>query len=248
MNFLETTGALNTAFNLKIIPVSEDGNFLTSASLSPEAIASNISSLTDGKPIILQYNPQSFSVKEDADYASQQAQGKEGDVPQYKGIKPKEFSVEFTIDSTGVTSPLKIPVNVHVALFRALTTEPKSSTHKPDRLIVQYGTFISDCHLMSSEITYNLFDRQGFPLRAKVKASFKEITDSKLNALARKFASPDVTHGYIVTDINELLSYITYQFYKNDAYYTQVAKANDMNTFRGLEQGTKIFLPPIQTR
>lgn len=243
MDILETAGALNDAFNLKIIPVDPNGNFLSSASLSPELVMANIAK---GKPVILQYNPQSFSIKEESDFASQQGQGNEGDEPQYKGLKPREFSVEFTIDSTGVTSSLKIPVHAHIALFRSLTSEPQSDTHRPNRLMVMYGTFISDCNLLSSEVTYNLFDRQGFPLRAKVKANFKEVKNSKLNALARKFSSPDVTHEYEVSDINEILAYISYQVYRNPNYYLQLAETNDMNYFRGLEQGTKIFLPPIE--
>lgn len=244
MNIMDTASALNDAFNLKIIPVDPNGNFLSSASLSPELAIANIAK---GKPVILQYNPQSFSIKEESEFASQQGQGNEGDEPQYKGLKPREFSVEFTIDSTGVTSSLKIPVHAHIALFRSLTSEPQSDTHRPNRLMVMYGTFISDCNLLSSEVTYNLFDRQGFPLRAKIKANFKEVKNSKLNSLARKFSSPDVTHEYEVSDINEILAYISYQVYRNPNYYIQLAEANDLNFFRGLEKETKLFLPPIET-
>jgi Contractile injection system tube protein len=237
--------ALNAAFNLKIIPVKENGDFLTVNSLLPNA---GLDSLTGAKPAILQYNPQSFSVKEDANYEQKQEQGAPGNDPEYKGIKPREFSIEFMIDSTGLFTPLKLPVNLHVALFRSLTTVPDPTTHRPNRLIVQYGTFISSCNMMSSEVTYSLFDSQGLPLRAKVKASFQETKDTELNKVARFFSSPDVTHEYKVENIDENLSYIAYKTYKTPNFYIAVAKANAMKTFRKLAVETKIFLPPISAK
>ncbi|MCB0575937.1 MAG: hypothetical protein KDC61_15380, partial [Saprospiraceae bacterium] len=175
----------DAGFFLKIIPVNDDGNVIS------------------GEPFVLQYNPQSFSIKEELDFEQPQEQGKPGNDPQYKGIKPREFTIEFTIDSSGLFTSLRIPVIEHVRLFRSLTTIPKSKDHRPQRLIVQYGTFLSSCNLVSSEITYTLFDREGIPLRAKVKAGFQETKDNELNQAARQFSSPDVTHQYTVELLDE---------------------------------------------
>jgi hypothetical protein len=237
--------AVNAAFNLKIIPVKENGDFMTVGALLPNA---GIGSLTDARPVILQYNPQSFSLKEDLEFEQKQEQGQPGSDPQYKGIKPREFSIEFTIDSSGLFTPLRLPVNVHIALFRSLTTVPKPNEHRPQRLIVQYGTFISNCNLVSSEITYTLFDRQGLPLRAKVRASFQETKDSELNKAMRFFSSPDVTHQYKVINMDEQLPYIVHKTYKTPDYYIAVAAANRMKTFRHLKDGTIFFLPPISSK
>ncbi|MCB9314762.1 MAG: hypothetical protein H6569_01350 [Lewinellaceae bacterium] len=228
----DLTGGLvsNNGFFLTITPVGDDGDIPT------------------GAPMILQYNPQSFSIKEELDFEQKQEQGQAGNDPQYKGIKPREFSIEFTIDSSGLFTPLRIPVIQHIALFRSLTTIPKSDMHRPQRLIVQYGTFISSCNLMSSEVTYTLFDREGVPLRAKVKANFQETKDTELNKAARNFSSPDVTHQYIVQLDDEQLPFITYRYYRTPDFYIAVAAANRMKTFRKLEPGTKIFFPPVSTK
>lgn len=226
----ELTGGVvsNGGFFLKIIPVDDNGAHA-------------------GSPMVLQYNPQSFSIKEELEFEQKQEQGQPGNDPQYKGIKPREFSIEFTIDSMGLFTPARIPVIEHIALFRSLTTVPNPQEHRPQRLIVQYGTFISSCNLISSEVTYTIFDREGIPLRAKVKANFQETKDTELNKAARHFSSPDVTHQYIVEEQDEQLPFIVYRFYKTPDFYIAVARANGMKTFRKLPEETKIFLPPVST-
>jgi hypothetical protein len=217
-------------FFFTIIPVDDDGNMLA------------------GLPLVLQYNPQNFTIKEDLDFEQKQEQGKSGHDPQYKGIKPREFSIEFNIDSSGLFTSTRIPVVEHIVLLRKLTTVPSPDKHRPQRLIVQYGTFICNCNLISSEVTYTLFDHQGVPLRAKVKANFQETKDTELNKAARLFSSPDVTHEYTVRKLDEQLPFITYRFYKTPDFYIAVATTNRLKTFRKLEPETKLFFPPVSIK
>jgi hypothetical protein len=39
---------------------------------------------------------------------------------------------------------------------------------------------------------------------------------------------------------------MTFNIYKNDRYYLEVAKANRLNNFRKLKQGQQILFPPIE--
>jgi hypothetical protein len=238
--------AIGAGFSLKIIPVQPNGNFMAMGAVLPMG---GLGTIGQAKPVILQYNPQSFSIKEEIDFTEAQPQGDAAGHPaQYKGIKPRNFSIEFTIDGTGLFSDINLPVNLHIALFRSLTTVPNTDAHEPNKLIVQYGTFVCACNLISSETTYTLFDRQGLPLRAKIRADFKEVANSELNKATRFFSSPDVTHQMVIDSINEHknFSYLVYEKYKTPDYYIATAKANGLKQFRRLKHGEFLFFPPIK--
>jgi hypothetical protein len=193
------------------------------------------------------FNPDTYTVEHTVSFNTQQPVNGTGGDPTFNNSQPSRFSIEFTLDGTGVSSDLDIPaipVPVQVLLFNAVTLDISGDIHRPNYLIVQWGTFIRDCVLANSRITYTLFDSNGIPLRAKVNATFIERTDSKLNQIANMFSSPDLTHSRLVLE-GDTLPLIVYKVYKTPGYYLQVAKANRLKNFRKLESGTTINLPPI---
>ena len=129
-------------------------------------------------------------------------------------------------------------------LFNKTTLDIDGDIHRPNYLIVQFGTFICECYLVSSRITYTLFDEFGIPLRAKVNATFKERVSSEINAALSMLSSPDLTHTKLVEE-GDLLPLIVFREYRTQDYYLQVAKANKLKNFRRLLPGTNINLPPI---
>ena len=194
------------------------------------------------------FNPDTYTVEHTTSFNTQQPANGNGGDPRYNGSEPGRFSLEFILDGTGVSSdleiPIAIPVPVQVLLFNAVTLDISGDIHRPNYLIVQWGTFIRDCVLVNSRITYTLFDSNGIPLRAKVNATFLERTDSKLNQIASMFSSPDLTHSKLVLD-GDILPLMVYREYKTQDYYLQVAAANRLKNFRKLVPGTTINLPPI---
>jgi hypothetical protein len=157
---------------------------------------------------------------------------------------PRSFTLEFTLDGSGVNMEgAKIPVTAQVLLFRAVTTKIVGAIHRPSYLIVQYGTFISKCVLKSSSVTYTMFDSFGLPIRAKVSAEFIERTPTGLTGLLNMLSSPDLTHRVEVKEFS-LLPLLTYRTYNNQDYYLQVARANKIKNFRRLKPGT-LVMPPI---
>jgi nucleoid-associated protein YgaU len=211
--------------NLKIIPTAREGYPI-------------------GLPFITMFNPENFTLKEDVSYTCTQGTGQAGDAQKYKQTKARTFSVTFTLDGTGVNAP-KIPVLAQILLFRQATTLVNGLLHKPNYLIVQWGTFICRCHLTSSSIDYTLFDQTGLPLRAKVTASFTEWTDNLFSAITSMLSSPDLTHEHKVID-GEILPLIVHRTYNDQRYYLQVARANKLKNFRKLKAGLELILPPIK--
>lgn len=219
------------ALNLKIIPLQKIGK------------APLMTTVPAGLPFIAIINPESFAIKEDVKFCDGVTIGKAGTDPIYIKTNPRSFTIEFLLDGTGANG-LKIPVVAQVVLFKQATSKALGIMHRTPYLIMQYGTFISDCVITSSTITYTLFDQSGIPLRAKVSASFTERTESTLNAIASMFSSPDLTHIREVQP-GDLLPVMTLKEYNNQNYYLQVARVNKLKNFRKLKAGTQLILPPI---
>ncbi|MDR0793334.1 MAG: hypothetical protein LBE82_08485 [Chitinophagaceae bacterium] len=226
---MDTQSAAKLPFNLKIIPMDDKG-------------------IPVGLPFLAMFNPENIAISESVDWDNKVPAGKSGTDPTFKGTKPRTFSLEFTIDGTGVnTNGVKIPVTAQVILFRAATTNIVGMLHRPAYLVVQYGLFICDCIINSSSVTYTMFDMFGLPIRAKISASFTERTASGLNDVMNMLSSPDLTHKVTVQE-GDLLPYLTYQIYNNQNYYLQVAKINKLKNFRKLQAATTLVFPPIGSK
>jgi hypothetical protein len=227
---MDTQSALTKlALNLKIIQTTESGIPL---------------------PIVFvaMFNPDSFSIKEEIEWTPDCSIGKDKGDHKYVRVKPRSFTLEFMLDGTGVnTNGVKIPVTAQVSLFRAVTTNVRGDIHRPPYLMVQYGTFINTCVLNSSEVTYTMFDIFGFPIRAKISATFTERDLGVLSDILDMLSSPDLTRQVTVNE-GDLLPLLTYNTYNNQNYYLQVAKVNRIKNFRKLQAGTKLVFPPVSDK
>ena len=217
---------LKLPFNLKIIPVHREG-------------------FPIGVPFLAMFNPESVAIKEDVEYNPHCTTGEVGSDPTFVRVKARTFTLELTIDGTGVnTNGVKIPIPAQIALFRAATTEMQGVIHRPAYLLVQYGTFVVRCVLNSSTVTYTMFDKFGLPIRAKISASFTEVVDKVFSKIVGMLSSPDLTHVREVKE-GDILPLLVYQIYQNQNYYLQVARVNRLKNFRRLAAGTTLFFPPL---
>jgi hypothetical protein len=224
---MDTQSAIKLPFNLKIIQTDKDG--------FPKLAV----------PFIAMFNPEQFAIREDIELDEKAAKGSQGADPTYNHTKPREFTLDFTLDGTGVnTNGVKIPVTAQIVLFRAATTSIDGKIHRPPYLLVQYGTFISSCILRSSTVTYTMFDMFGLPIRAKVSASFVERTVAALGSIVGMLSSPDLTHRVQVKE-GDILPLLTHKTYNNQNYYLQVARVNKLKNFRKLKAGSTLIFPPL---
>jgi hypothetical protein len=226
---MDTQSAIKLPFNLKIIPMNKSG-------------------IPMGLPFICMFNPENLTISEELEWKENCPPGSEGSDPTYVKTNGRTFTIDFTLDGTGVnTNGVKIPVTAQVLLFRSATTRIAGVIHRPPFLLVQYGLFISTCVLQSSSVTYTMFDMFGLPIRAKVSATFSERTVKTLSNILNMFSSPDLTHRVTVQE-GDLLPLLTYKTYNDQSYYLQVAKVNRLKNFRKLQAGTQLVFPPIASK
>lgn len=227
---MDLQSAVKLPFNLKILQADKDG--------VPKL----------GVPFIAMFNPDTIAITEAINWVDKAPAGTEGVEKQFIKTKGRTFSIDIMLDGTGVnTNGVKIPVTAQILLFRLATTKIDSATHRPNHLLLQYGLFIVHCILVSSTVTYTMFDMLGLPIRAKISASFEEVTPSGLFAKLAMLSSPDLTHQVEVKD-GDILPLMTYKVYKKQEYYLQVAKKNKLKNFRNLKVGTTILFPPISKK
>jgi len=223
---MDTQSAAMLPFNLKILQTDENG--------IPKLAV----------PFLAMFNPENIAINENIIYDSNAPTGQAGVDPHFLKTDARTFTLELTLDGTGVnTNGVKIPVTAQVLLFRLATTSINGDSHRPNYLLLQYGLFICNCVLTSSTVTYTMFDMFGLPIRAKISASFTERTTS-LGAILNMLSSPDLTHSVQVKD-GDLLPLLTNQIYKDQNYYLQVAKVNKLKNFRNLKAGSTLVFPPI---
>ncbi|MDB5086639.1 MAG: hypothetical protein JWR09_633 [Mucilaginibacter sp.] len=223
---MDTQSAAMLPFNLKILQTDENG--------IPKLAV----------PFLAMFNPENIAISENIVYDSNAPTGQSGVDPHFLRVDPRTFTIELTLDGTGVnTNGVKIPVTAQVILFRLATTSIDGDIHRPNYLLLQYGLFICNCVLTSSTVTYTMFDMFGLPIRAKISASFTERTTS-LGDILNMLSSPDLTHSVQVKE-GDLLPLLTNQVYKDQRYYLQVAKVNKLKNFRKLQAGSTLIFPPI---
>lgn len=224
---MDAQSAVKLPFNLKIIPVNRD------------------TGLPNGVPFITMFNPNQIGIEERLVWMEDLSPGQQDTDYTYIKTHGRTFSIDILLDGTGVNANgVKIPVTAQVLLFRTATSRIEGTDHRPNFLLLQYGTFVINCVLKASTIIYTAFDMFGVPIRAKIHAEFAERVAAGLSNILSMLSSPDLTHQVEVKEY-DLLPLLTYKTYKNQNYYLQVARVNKLKNFRKLEAGSTLIFPPV---
>lgn len=191
------------------------------------------------------FNPESFTINTQINYCTENAHGSTSSPAKFRNIEPRTFSVDLTLDGTGANGESIIPVPARIKLFE-LTVGYFGAVHRPNFLIVAWGSFIITCVLESYSINYKLFNNAGIPLRAVISASFKEHRPKLLEKLINNDLSADLTHQHEVLQGDRLPDLVE-NIYEDSKYYVQVAGTNQLNNLKKLKAGSQLLLPPLQT-
>ncbi len=199
-----------------------------------------------GEPFTIMFNPDKYEEKYEIDYKEDQAQGTAGNAPKFSKIKPQDFQFEFLIDGTGVAKGTKqiVSVDKEIEDFFKVVYEYKGEKHRPSFCKIHWGRLLIKCNLKTCSVSSTLFNADGYPLRARIKATFSEVISDKLRARKQADASPDMTHIRQIKN-NDSLPLMTHRIYGNIKYYPLVARFNNLLQFQVLEPGTEIVFPPL---
>lgn len=129
--------------------------------------------------------------------------------------------------------------------FKNLLLGYNGKTHHTSYLQLLWGGYSLQCRLKGMEVEYYLFRKDGKPIRAKAKCTFKGTVAYKIMLAEQKKSSPDLTHEREI-EMNDRLTLVSESIYENPNYYIDVAQSNAILSFRNIRLGEKIVFPPIK--
>ena len=202
--------------------------------------------VSDGEFITL-INPEKYAFTYKIELNEEQAPGTSTTAPRFNKILPDNLDLNFVFDRTGAikTSPsADNGVVDDVDHFKKVVFDYNGDQHKPNYLKISWGTLLFKCTLVEMSIEFKLFNSQGTPIRATANAKFQQFVPDELRVAQEDATSPDLTHLRTVYD-GDTLPLMCYRIYGDSKYYLAVAKANNLNNFRNLIIGKKLFFPPL---
>lgn len=201
-------------------------------------------------------NPEKYSKSYKVEYIVPDASKASGETaPYYAYTPPSDLDLEFLFDDTGVFDEsydfgiLKNReskgVEADIETLTNLAFAVNGDIHRPNYLIINWGSLEFRCVLAELNIEYKLFNPDAKPIRAIAKAKFKNFVDPEKSTGAVKPSSPDLTHSRIVEQ-GDTLPLMTKRIFGDSKYYLEVARVNKLTSFRKLKVGQQLFFPPIQ--
>lgn len=199
------------------------------------------------KEFVVQFNPKTLGVDYSITY--QEGNGSNARV-EFVKAKPSDLMIEFTLDGTGIDTMQEnavTDVKQRISDFLEMCKETNPDTHEPPFIMVTYGSLIYKTRFKACNITYTLFKSDGTPLRAVVKVTFLNIKNNVTDERQASLSSPDVTHRRVL-GIQESIIQKSYELYKRNDLYVEVARANNLDTFRkaAMPKNQTIYFPPIK--
>lgn len=198
-----------------------------------------------GTAFEVMFNPTTYSLKHEIKYSEQSASGSTSSTHRFESVKPKEFSLEFMFDGTGVTG-VRVDVAQKITGFLNTVAAFEGETHRTKFLKIHWGSLMIRCVLKGADVAYTLFNSEGNPLRAKVRADFSEVTDERTDNARNARHSPNLTHIRSVK-AGDTLPLMCFKIYGESKYYLHVAAFNDIKNMRHLKIGQEIEFPPLKT-
>ena len=194
-------------------------------------------------------NPETYRIRSEVSQNQNQAQGTSSTAPRFNKTLPEDLQLDFVFDRSGVIKGFSdengVGIIDDIEKFKKIVLDYNGNQHKPNYLVISWGSLLFKGSLKDMEITYKLFKPDGTPIRANIHATFKGFIEDNLRVARENNNSPDLTHIRVVGE-GDTLPLMTFRIYGDSKYYLEVAKANKLVNFRKLTPGQQIFFPPIE--
>lgn len=193
-------------------------------------------------------NPEKYTYHYKIETDETQASGTSTVSPRFNKKLPENLELDFVFDRSGVINGYTSSedgIIDDIEKFKKVILDYNGDEHKPNYLIISWGTLLFKGALTEMDVEFKLFKPDGTPIRAIAKAKFQGFVEDNLRAAKENNKSPDLTHYRTVKE-GDTLPLMSFNIYGDSKYYLEVARVNNIINFRKLKTGQKLFFPPLQ--
>lgn len=200
-----------------------------------------------GSALELPMEPEQISFGNSIHYRDDRQLGSTGGDIRFEKYGPATLSLKFTIDCTGVVEGTLPGDSVYdkVNDLADLLYVYNSDGHSPSYVVVTYGELLFKGRLEKMDTKYQLFSSGGVPLRATVSLVFKRFMTGKEERKKFSKQSPDMSRLVTVKE-GETLPYLCHRLYGDSLIVREVARFNELDSFRNIPAGTQLLFPPLK--
>ena len=200
-----------------------------------------------GSALELPMEPEQISFGNSIHYRDDRQLGSTGGDIRFEKYGPATLSLKFTIDCTCVVEGTLPGDSVYdkVNDLADLLYVYNSDGHSPSYVVVTYGELLFKGRLEKMDTKYQLFSSGGVPLRATVSLVFKRFMTGKEERKKFSKQSPDMSRLVTVKE-GETLPYLCHRLYGDSLLVREVARFNELDSFRNIPAGTQLLFPPLK--
>jgi nucleoid-associated protein YgaU len=195
------------------------------------------------------FNPTTLSFSKSAEYQRQTNQSADGDPQaQFLGTQATRLEMQILLDAVESQPAGSVQSEVEQLLkWTSADTAPGHPAPSPPELLFTWGALtINGQHtfigvLSNVDVTYELFARDGRPIRAQVSLTLESTPQTLLPT--NPTSGADRAHRRHVLRRGEALHSIAYATYGNAAFWRDIARANGIDNPLRLVPGRELLLP-----
>ncbi len=214
--------------------------------LKIQAYTDNKFNSKTGDEISILLNPDYIKMDKNISYREDKQMGSINHNNTFDHYKPEIFKFEFIIDCTGAVEGTKSDdtASDKVKEIEDSVYAYNSELHRPSFVTIVYGLIMFKGQVSQMDVNYTLFNADGKALRAKVLMMFTGFLASDVERSKYPKNSPDMSRLIVIKE-GETLASICQKVYGDSKLVMQVAKYNNLNSFRYIPPGTELLLPPL---
>jgi len=192
-----------------------------------------------GEEIEVLFNPKEYVIEKKTPWTEMAVAGMDSPPVQFTMGERKRLAMELFFD----TSEEKVDVRPYTSKIETLMLV-NAQEHRPPVLRFCWGNLSFDCVLEDLVQRFTLFKSDGTPMRAILKAVFKEYATAASQFQTTPRESADHTKRMAVRE-GETMSSIAGREYKDPGKWRAIADANHIEDPENVKPGTIVELPPL---
>lgn len=198
-----------------------------------------ITNLDKSEDIKVMFNPKEYVIEKKTPWSEVNVFGLDSPPVQFTMGERKRLSMELFLD----TSEEKTDVREYTKKIEELMLV-NAQEHRPPLLRFSWGSLSFDCVLEDLVQRFTLFSNDGTPLRAILKAVFKEYATAASQLSNTRRESADHTKRMAIRE-GETLSSLSAREYHDSRKWRAIADANNIDDPENIAPGTIVELPPL---